>query len=167
MCYNNIAISVKPVSFFFHQINFRSIIMRKECRALCGLFVVLIVFCVTLPAVSQQSNKDSAVIQYTETVDMSELVKKVDKLSGSIDTLKPLIEDVGDLKVQIARIDERTSNILTIVIGGIVGLFVTIVGGVILQNRSVKKQTPRPIELDQKEQEEQKEYKYQPEGVTS
>ena len=141
--------------------------MRKECRALCGLFVVLIVFCVTLPAVSQQPNKDSAVIQYTETVDMSELVKKVDTLSGSIDTLKPLIEDVGDLKVQIARIDERTSNILTIVIGGIVGLFVTIVGGVILQNRSVKKQTPRPIELDQKEQEEQKEYKYQPEGVTS
>ena len=145
--------------------------MRKECRALCRLFVVLIVFCVTLPAVSQQSNKDSAVIQYTETVDMSELVKKVDNLSGSIDTLKPLIKDVGDLKVQIARIDERTSNILTIVIGGIVGLFVTIVGGVILQNRSVKKQmhqyiqqpAPRPIELDQKEQEEQKKYEYKPE----
>ena len=112
--------------------------MRKECRALCELFVVLIVFCVTLPAVSQQSNKDSAVIQYTETVDMSELVKKVDKLSGSIDTLtknqEPLIKDVGDLKEQIARIDERTGNILTIVIAGIIGLFVTIVGGVILQN---------------------------------
>ena len=149
--------------------------MRKECRALCGLFVVLIVFCVTLPAVSQQSNKDSAVIQYTETVDMSELVKKVDKLSGSIDTLKPLIKDVGDLKEQIARIDERTSNILTIVIGGIIGLFVSIVAGVVLQIIFAKKQTiqyipqsaPHLEELEQKEQEEQREYKYQPEGVTS
>ena len=149
--------------------------MRKECRALCGLFVVLIVFCVTLPAVSQQFNKDSAVIQYTETVDMSELVKKVDNLSGSIDTLKPLIEDVGDLKEQIARIDERTSNILTIVIGGIIGLFVSIVAGVILQMLFVKKQTPQYIpqsashleELEQKEQEEQRKYEYEPEGVIS
>ena len=153
--------------------------MRKECRVLCGLFVVLIVFCVTLPAVSQQSNKDSAVIQYTETVDMSELVKKVDKLSGSIDTLtnnqEPLIKDVGDLKEQIARIDERTGNILTIVIAGIIGLFVSIVGGVILQIIFVKKQTPQYIpqsashleELEQKEQEKQREYKYQPEGVIS
>ena len=153
--------------------------MRKECKALCGLFVVLIVFCVTLPVVSQQPNKDSAVIQYTETVDMSELVKKVDTLSGSIDTLtknqEPLIKDVGDLKEQIARIDERTGNILTIVIAGIIGLFVTIVAGVILQIIFAKKQTiqyiphsaPRLEELEQTEQEEQRKYEYQVEGVIS
>ncbi len=151
--------------------------MRKECRTLYGLFVVLIVFCVTLPAISQQPKQGSAVIEYTETVNLSELVKTVDKLSGSIDTLtktqEPLIKDIGDLKVQIARIDERTSNILA----GMIGLFVTIVGGLILQNRSVKKQMSQYIpqsappleELDQKDQEEQSKYEdeYKPEGVTS
>ena len=119
--------------------------MRKECRTLCGLFVVLIVFCVTLPVVSQQSNTGSTVLEYTKTVDLSELVEKVDNLGGSVDTLTKkqdsLIEDVGDLKVQIARIDERTSNILA----GMIGLFVTIVGGLILQNRSVKKQMSQYI----------------------
>lgn len=115
--------------------------MRKECRTLCGLFVVLIVFCVTLPAVSQQSNTGYTVLEYTKTVDLSELVEKVDNLGGSVDTLTKkqdsLIEDVGDLKVQIARIDERTSNILA----GMIGLFVTIVAGVILQIIFIKKQT--------------------------
>lgn len=123
--------------------------MRKECRTLCGIFVVLIVFCVTLPAVSQQPNKDSAVIQYTGTVDLSELVKKVDDLGRNIDTLtkkqEPLMKDVADLKEKIARIDERTSNILTIVIGGIIGLFVSIVAGVILQIIFVKKQISQYI----------------------
>lgn len=111
--------------------------MRKECRALCGIFVVLIAFCVTLPAVSQQSNKNSEVIQYTGTLDVPELVQKVDKLSGSIKTLTKnqdsLIKDVGDLKVTIARIDERTGMTFTIVITGILGLFVTIVCAVIVQ----------------------------------
>ena len=111
--------------------------MRKECRTLYGIFVVLIVFCVTFPVVSQQPNKDSAVIEYTGTVDISKLVEKVGNLSGSIETLTKnqdsLIEDVGELKEKIARIDERTSNILTIVIVGIIGLFVSIVVGVILQ----------------------------------
>lgn len=109
----------------------------------------------------------------------SELVKKVDTLSGSIDTLtknqEPLIKDVGDLKEQIARIDERTGNLLTIVIAGIIGLFVTIVAGVILQIIFAKKQTiqyiphsaPRLEELEQTEQEEQRKYEYEPEGVTS
>lgn len=110
--------------------------MRKECRTLYGLLVVLIVLGVTLPALGQQPNTESNILQYTGTVDLPALIKKVDNLSQSVDTLtenqKSLIEDVGDLKVQIARIDERTSNILTIVIGGIIGLFVTIVGGLIL-----------------------------------
>lgn len=153
--------------------------MRKECRTLCGLFVVLIVFCVTLPAASQQSKKDSAVIQYTGTVNMSELVEKVGNLSGSIETLTKnqdsLIEDVGDLREKIARIDERTSNILTIVIGGIIGLFVSIVAGVILQIIFVKKQTiqyipqpaPLPRESDQTEQEDGIDFDYETEGATS
>lgn len=153
--------------------------MRKECQTLCGLFVVLIVFCVTLPVVSQQPNKDSAVIQYTGTVDMSELVKKADNLSGSIETLTKnqdsLIEDVGDLKEKIARIDERTSNILTIVIGGIIGLFVSIVAGVILQIIFVKKKTiqyipqpaPLPRESVQTEQEDGMDFDYETEGATS
>ena len=153
--------------------------MRKECRTLYGSFVVLIVFCVTIPAVSQQPDKDSAVIQYTKTVDLSELVKKVDTLIGNIDTLtknqKSLIEDVGDLKVQIARIDERTGMTFAIVIAGIIGILGAIIGGLILQNLSVKKQmnqynqqpTPRLDDLDQKEQEEQREYEYEPEGVPS
>ena len=33
--------------------------MRKECRTLYGLLVVLIVFGVTLPALGQQSNTES------------------------------------------------------------------------------------------------------------
>ena len=152
--------------------------MRKECRTLCGLFVALIVFCVTPPIVSQQSNTGPSVLEYTEKVDLSELVKKVDKLSNSVDTLtknqEPLTKDVGDIKEQIARIDERTSNILTIVIGGIIGLFVSIVAGVILQMLFVKKQTtqyiPQPAPhlegLEQTNQEEQREYEYQTEGVT-
>ena len=153
--------------------------MRKECRTLYGIFVVLIVFCVTFPVVSQQPNKDSAVIEYTGTVDISKLVEKVGNLSGSIETLTKnqdsLIEDVGELKEKIARIDERTSNILTIVIVGIIGLFVSIVAGVILQIIFVKKQTIQYIpqsalrleELEQIEEDGERTYEYEPEGATS
>ena len=153
--------------------------MRKECRTLCGIFVVIIVFGVTLPVVSQQPDTSPTVLEYTEKVDLSELVKKVDKLSGSIDTLtknqEPLIKDVGDLKVTIARIDERTGMTFAITIAGIIGILGTIIGGLILQNLSVKKQLNQSIQqpspnlklLDQKEQEEQREYKYQTEGAPS
>lgn len=156
--------------------------MRKECRTLCGLFVVLIVFCIPLFAVCQQSNTASTVLEYTKKVDLSELDDKVDNLSQSVDTLtenqKPLITDVGDLKDTIARIDERTGMTFTIVVAGIIALLVALIT-IILQNRSAKKQMHQyiqqpvlsPIEIDQKEQEEQRKYGYEPEpiseGVTS
>lgn len=153
--------------------------MRKECRTLYGLLVVLIVFGVTLPALGQQPNTESNILQYTGTVDLPELIKKVDNLSQSVDTLtenqKSLIEDVEDLKVTIARIDERTGMTFTIVIAGIIGILGAIIGGLILQNFSVKKQmnqyirqpVPSPTELEQKEQEDEPEYEYQTEGVPS
>lgn len=118
--------------------------MRKECRTLYGLLVVLIIFGVTLPALGQQSNTESNILQYTGKVDLPKLIRKVDNLSQSVDTLtknqESLLKDVGELKVTIARIDERTSNILTIVIGGIIGLFVTIAVGALLQIIFLKKQ---------------------------
>ena len=152
--------------------------MRKECRTLCGLFVVLITFCVTLSAVCQQSNTASTVLEYTKKVDLSELVDKVDNLSQSVDTLtenqKLLITDVEDLKDTIARIDERTEMTFTIVVAGIIALLAALIT-IILQNRSAKKQMHQyiqqpvfsPIELDRKEQEEQRTYEYEPEGATS
>ena len=61
--------------------------MRKECRALCGLFVVLIVFCVTSPVVGQQSNTGSTVLQYTKTIDAEKLMKNIEDLTISVDKL--------------------------------------------------------------------------------
>ena len=118
--------------------------MRKECRTLCGMFIVLIVFCVTLPVVSQQPNKDSAVIQYTGTVDMSELVKKADDLGRNIDTLTKnqdqLIQDVKEVREQVIRIDERTKNIMAIVIGGVITIIGGLIVAVVVQNFLFKRQ---------------------------
>ena len=116
-------------------------------------------------------------------MDLPELIKKVDELSQSVDTLtknqESLLKDVGDLKVQIARIDEQTGMTFTIVIAGIIGILGAIIGGLILQNLSVKKQmhqyiqqpVPSSEEFVQTDQEEQRKYEYEstpePDGVTS
>lgn len=153
--------------------------MRKECKTLYGILVVLIVFGVTPLVVSQQPNKDSDIIQYTEKVSISELVKKVDGLVSSVGTFtdeqKPLIEDVKKLREDVIRIDERTQITQTIVIGGIIGLFVAIVGAVIVQIIFVKnlkvqyiqQPVPEPEELPQKDKQEERHYEYQSEGAPS
>lgn len=165
MCYNNFAISEKLISFFFHQTKYRSILRHEECKTLYGILVVLIIFGVPLPVVSQQFNKDSDIIQYTEKVSISDLVKKVDSLVGSVgaftDKQEPLIEDVKKLREDVVRIDERTQITQTIVIGGIIGLFVAIVGAVIIQIifvknlniRYIQQPVPEPEELPQKDKE--------------
>ena len=73
---------------------------------------------------------------------MPELVKKVDGLVRSVETLtkkqEPLIEDLKRIRENVIRIDERTEITQTLVIGGIIGLFVAIVGAVIIQIIFVK-----------------------------
>ena len=147
--------------------------MRKGRRTLCGIFVVLIVFCVTFPVVSQQTKPGSPVLQYTGQVHLPKLVQDVNDLLKSVETLTKnqdtLIKDVGELKEEVARIDERTGITQTIVITGICGLFVTIIGAVIVQILFFKRQNilynqqpaPRPVESDEKERKDERKYEYQ------
>ena len=163
--------------------------MRKECRTLCGLFVVLIVFCVTSPVVGQQSNTGSTVLQYTKTIDAEKLMKNIEDLTTSVDKLtdsqkeltdnvkkmgEKYTKDIRELNDKVIAIDERTKNIRDIGIGILVALIVGILLYVLFGRNQkiqyIQQPAPRLIELDQKEQkeqEEQRKYEYQPEGVIS
>ena len=80
-------------------------------------------------------------------------------------------KDIRELNDKVIAIDERTKNIRDIGIGILVALIVGILLYVLFGRNQriqyIQQPAPRLIELEQKEQEEQRKYEYEPEGVTS
>ncbi len=112
--------------------------MRTAWGIHWNVFVIFFIFCVTPATFSQQSNPESSVFKYTETIDLRELSDNIKNLTTNVGQLtesqKQLTESVKNLttsmngfNVRISVIEERTvwfrtiqNIILVAIVGGII-----------------------------------------------
>ena len=103
-----------------------------------SIITIFFVLVCTLTASSQQDSVELKDIKYTVTIDPKTLVDTIEKLSKKITTLTEtqdklsenvdsMSESINEMKIKLAKIDERTIWIRGVVIGIAVALF----GGII------------------------------------